>query len=137
MFRKNALAVVLLVGCIGAQAESLVGAWKAVSYEIAGVPHPMQGLFLFTRHYYSSNVRFRLGEGPIDDANGNAGPYHVNGNEIVFEQWVQVHVRPEDTKQPVLSHEGAPEHSKFQRQGNRLTIVFPSGNRFQLERATE
>ena len=139
MFRKNALAVVLLLGSLsaGAQSGSLVGAWKAVTYEIGGVPHPMHGLFLFTPHFYSANVRFRLAGGPIDNANGNAGPYQIHGDEIVFEQWVQVHVRPEDTKQPILSHEGAPEHSKFYRQGNKLTFVFPSGNRYELERATE
>ncbi len=139
MFRRSVLALFLVLGSLSAsaQAQGLVGVWKAVTYKIAGVPHPMEGLFLFTPHYYSANVRFRLAEGPIDDANGNAGPYQIHGDEIVFEQWVQVHVRPEDKKQPVLSHEGAPEHSKFHIDGKQLSIVFPSGNRYLLERATE
>jgi hypothetical protein len=139
MFRKSAWAVVLLLGCLSARAQSgsLVGAWKAVAYEIAGVPHPMHGLFLFTAHFYSANVRYHLAGGPVDDANGNAGPYQVRGNEIVFEQWVQVHVRPEDKKEPILSREGKPEHSKFHLDGNRLSIIFPSGNRYLLKRATE
>jgi hypothetical protein len=133
------IIIVFLLGCFpaGAQSGSLVGAWKAVAYEIAGVSHPMHGLFLFTPHFYSANVRFRLAEGPLDDANGNAGPYQIHGDEIVFEQWVQVHVRPEDKKQPVLSHEGTPEHSKFHIDGKQLSINFPSGNRYLLERATE
>src|SRR6185312_7233305 len=37
------------------QDRALVGAWKAVTYEIKGVRHPMQGLFIFTKTYYSAN----------------------------------------------------------------------------------
>jgi hypothetical protein len=133
--RKALVCWVVLAAGVAAQAQkNLSGAWKAVTYEIAGVAHPMTGLFLFTDKYYSSNVRFRLADGPIDDSNGNAGPYKVLGDEIVFDQWVQVHVRPEDTKQPVLSHGGEPEHAKLQLAGGRLTLVFPSGNKFLLER---
>lgn len=136
MIRKKILMLVMFLICLsaGAQTDRLVGAWKAVSYEIAGVPHPMSGLFLFTQHYYSGNIRFRLADGPNEDSNGNAGPYTVQGDEIVFEQWVQVHVRPEDSKQPILSHEGAPERSKFRLEGDRLLLLFPSGNRFVLTR---
>ena len=64
-----------------AQDHALVGAWKAVTYEINGVEHPMQGVFIFTKSYYSANVRFKLGNGPIDDANGNAAVYPVD-------QWI-------------------------------------------------
>jgi hypothetical protein len=139
MFRRSVLVVFLVLGCLSARAQGngLVGAWKAVTYEIAGVPHPMNGIFLFTQHYYSANVIFRLAGGPNEDANGNAGPYKVSGDEIVFEQWVQVHVRPEDAKQPILSRAGEPEHTKFRREGDKLILLFPSGNRFVLERAAE
>jgi hypothetical protein len=119
------------------QDRGLIGAWKAVTYEVSGVEHPMQGLFIFTKNYYSANVRFKLGEGSIDDANGNAGPYARAGNRIVFKQWVQVHVRPEDRNQPVLSRAGPDEASDYQIDGDRLILIFPSKNRYILERITE
>ena len=114
-----------------------VGVWKAVTYEIAGVPHPMQGLFIFMKGYYSANVRFKLGTGPLDDSNGNAGPYTADGGRIVFKQWVQVHVRPEDAKEPVLSRQGPDEASEYRFEGNRLILIFPSKNRYVLERVVE
>jgi hypothetical protein len=116
---------------------SLVGAWKAVTYEVNGVAHPMQGLFIFTSTYYSANVRFRLGDAAMDDANGNAGPYSQSGHHIVFKQWVQVHVRPADRNQPILSREGPDEASDYQLDQNRMTLTFPSGNRYILERIAE
>jgi hypothetical protein len=115
----------------------LVGPWQAVTYEVNGVEHPMQGLFIFTRNYYSANVRFKLGDGPMDDANGNAGPYTLLGNRIVFKQWVQVHVRPEEKQQPILSGAGLDEPSELQFDGNRLILIFPSKNRYVLKRLTE
>lgn len=116
---------------------ALVGAWKAVTYEINGVEHPMQGLFIFTKNYYSANVRFKLGSGPMDDANGNAGPYTRDASQIVFKQWVQIHVRPGDTTQPVLSREGPDEATDYRFEGDRLILLFPSKNRYILERVAE
>jgi hypothetical protein len=140
MFRR--FVVLLALGLCAAaspvdQDRALVGAWKAVTYEVNGVEHPMQGLFIFTRSYYSANVRFRLGDGPMDDANGNAGPYSRVGNRLVFKQWVQVHVRPGDSKQPILSREGPDEASDYQFDGGRLILIFPSKNRYILERIPE
>lgn len=119
------------------QDRALVGAWKAVTYEINGVAHPMHGLFIFTASYYSANVRFNLDGGPVDDANGNAGPYRRVGHRIVFEQWVQVHVRPGDKNQPILSRQGPDEASDYRFDGDRLILVFPSKNRYVLERMAE
>jgi hypothetical protein len=120
-----------------AQDRDLVGAWKAVTYEINSVGHPMQGLFIFTKSYYSANVRFNLGSGPVDDANGNAGPYARQGSRIVFTQWVQVHVRPGDKNTPVLSGAGPDEAADYRFDGDRLILSFPSGNRYILERMVE
>ncbi len=119
------------------QDRALAGAWKAVTYEINGVEHPMQGLFIFTKNYYSANVRFNLGSGPMDDANGNAGPYTRDARRIVFKQWVQIHVRPGDTNQPILSREGPDEATDYRFEGDRLILLFPSKNRYILERVAE
>ncbi len=64
MSQRILVAVVLLLSAAAspaAQDNRIVGAWKAVTYEISGTPHPMQGLFIFTKNYYSANVRFKLG----------------------------------------------------------------------------
>jgi hypothetical protein len=113
----------------------LVGTWKAVTYVVNGQPHPMQGLFIFTKRHYSANVRFRMSStGPIDDANGNAGPYSANGKRVVFTQWVQIHVRPGDAKEPVLARSGPDEATNYRIEGKRLILIFPSRNQYILER---
>ena len=131
-------ACVLLVVAFAAPAAAddrrLVGEWKAVSYQVAGVDHPMEGLFIFTPRFYSANVRFNLSGNPIDDANGNAGPYVADGRQIVFTQWVQVHVRPGDAKEPILSRRGPDEATAYAIDGKRLILTFPSKNRYILER---
>lgn len=140
MFRR--FVVLAALGLLAAAApvhqdRALVGAWKAVTYEVNGVEHPMQGLFIFTKNYYSANVRFKLDDGQMDDANGNAGPYTRFAKRIVFKQWVQIHVRPGDRTQPILSREGPDEASDYRFDGDRLILVFPSKNRYTLERIAE
>jgi hypothetical protein len=140
MSQRVVFVIALLLSAVAspaAQDHRIVGAWKAVTYEISRTAHPMQGLFIFTKNYYSANVRFKLSNGPIDDANGNAGPYTQDGKRIVFTQWVQIHVRPGDEKQPMLSREGPEEATDYRFEGNRLILTFPSKNRYILERVTE
>ena len=95
MLRPVLTATLVLLSVCWAAAEDrrLVGTWKAVTYEIQGRAHPMHGLFIFTRRHYSANVRYQAAAGPVDNANGNAGPYTADGRRIVFTQWVQIHVR--------------------------------------------
>jgi len=140
MFQRLVLATAFTLSIAASpthQDRPLTGAWKAVTYEINGVGHPMQGLFIFTKNYYSATVRFKLGSGPVDDANGNSGPYTRAGNRIVFKQWVQIHVRPDDKAQPILSREGPDEASEYRFAGDSLILTFPSKNRYVLERLPE
>ena len=136
MIARFACALFVLACTTSATAEDrrLVGEWKAVTYQIDGVDHPMEGMFIFTPRYYSANVRFSLSGGPIDDANGNTGPYTADGREIVFVQWVQVHLRPGDPKEPILSRKGPDEPTAYAIDGTRLILTFPSKNRYILER---
>jgi hypothetical protein len=53
---------------------------------------------------------------------------------VVFTQWVQIHVRPGDAKEPVLSRQGPDEATTYRFEGNRLILTFPSRNRYVLER---
>ena len=121
-----------------ARADSrLLGPWKAVTYTIGAKDYPMQGVFIFTAKYYAGNVRFKFSGGTVDDANANSGPYRIEGNAIVFSQTVQVHLRPGDAKEPLLSREGPDERSNYRIDGNRLTLTFPGGNRYVLERLSD
>ena len=137
MRRTCAVVVVaLLAADLPARAEDtrLEGAWKGVTYRIAGRDYPMEGIFIFTPKYFSSNVLFKLTNGPADDANANGGPYTADGKQIVFTQWVQIHLRPGDRKEPIFSMKGAPETASYEVNGDRLVITFPSKNRYVLQR---
>jgi len=140
VFHKLIVAIVLIF-CSAAPAATeghrFVGAWKALTYVIDSKEHPMEGLFVFTQRHYSANVRFKLGHESIDAANGNAGSYSIDGKRIVFAQWVQVHIRPGDPKESILSRKGPDEVSEYRFEGDRLILLFPSGNRYVLERITE
>jgi hypothetical protein len=140
MRRTCAVVVVaLLAADLPARAEDtrLEGAWKGVTYRIAGRDYPMEGIFIFTPKYFSSNVLFKLTNGPADDANANGGPYTADGKQIVFTQWVQIHLRPGDRKEPIFSMKGAPETASYEVNGDRLVITFPSKNRYVLQRLRE
>jgi hypothetical protein len=112
----------------------LIGAWKPLIYRIQGKDHPMEGLLLFTDRYFSSNVLFQLTGGPVEDANVNAGTYAVTGRQLVFTQWMRLQVRPGDVREPIFLRKGEPEPAEYQIEGERLEIIFPSQNRFILER---
>ncbi|MFN8061383.1 MAG: lipocalin family protein [Vicinamibacterales bacterium] len=114
--------------------ERLVGEWKGVSYVIQGTPHPLEGLFIFTSKYFSANVMFRASGGSSDDANANAGPYTADGSSVTFTQWMQLHVRSGDSSAPVLLTKGNPERARYDVQGRRLVLTFPSQNQYVLER---
>ncbi len=122
---------------VPAQDARLIGAWKPLTYRIQGKDHPMDGLMLFTDWYFSSNVLFQLTGGLLEDGNMNAGTYEADGQRVVFMQWVQVHVRPGDAREPLLVRKGAPEPAEYQIEGDRLEIIFPSKNRFILQRLSK
>ena len=136
MCRQVGLTVLLFCSFAAAAGEDrrLLGAWMAVTYDVQGTEHPIQGLFIFTTQHYAANVRYSASNASIDNANGNAGPYTADGKQIVFTQWVQIHVRPDDAKQPVLSRAGPDEVAGYQLEGNRLILTFPSKNRYILQR---
>ena len=132
-----ALLAGLVLPASAAEPLVLTGAWKAVSYVIDGKSYPLNGLFIFTAHHYSANVRYKTTPGAVDDANGNAGPYTVSGGRVVFSQWVQIHVRPGSKTEPILSRAGPDEAAEYRVDGKRLTLTFPSKNQITLERLAE
>lgn len=130
-----ALALALLMPAADSAVDPrLVGAWKAVTYHIAGKDYPLEGIFIFTRTHFAANVLFQLSGGATDDANANGGGYRTEGTSITFDQWVQLHVRPGDRKEPVFARRGVAETAAYAIDGRRLVITFPSNNRYVLEK---
>lgn len=116
---------------------SLQGVWKAVAYKIGDTHYPLQGLIIFTEKYFSSNVIFKLTKGAIDDANCNAGLYKADGKKIVFNQWIQIHLRPGQEQEPIFLNKDTIEEAAYKLEGNSLLITFPSNNQFTLEKIKE
>ena len=115
----------------------LLGVWKTLTYFVDGKTVPMHGLFIFSPTYYSAAVRFKLTQSPHDDANGNSGPYTADGKRAVFTQWVQVHLRPGSKTEPILSRQGPDEATDYTIDGKTLTMTFPSGNKYVLEKIAD
>jgi hypothetical protein len=94
----------------------------------------MDGIFIFTERHFSANAFFRISGGRQDDLNANAGTYHTEGDRLVFMQQIQAHIRPGDPKEPIFYGKGVEEAATYRIEGDRLAILFPSGNRYLCER---
>ena len=146
MMIRNLFVVSAVVLSLAARAHAaeapdprLLGVWKTLTYVVEGVEHPLDGLFLFTERHFSANVFFRLSGGEKDDSNANAGTYRVEGDTLTFEQQVQIHIRPGDEQEPIFYGKDVDEAAKYRIEddGNRLLVLFPSGNRYICERIEE
>jgi len=133
------LAMVLLLSLLSAYGNDvrLIGPWRPITYHISGVDIPLEGLMIFTQKHFSSNVLFKLTKGLVDDANINAGLYETKGDKLIFKQWIQIHLRPGNSKEPIQLPNQPVEEASYKLEGNRLVITFPSKNHFILERIHE
>ncbi len=133
-----ALACVIVSGqAAEANDARLRGVWKTLVYVVGGEEHPMNGLFIFTARHFAANAFFRMSGGAQDDSNANAGTYRTEGDRIVFTQQVQIHVRPGDEEQPIVYGKDVVEEARYEIEGDRLTVFFPSGNKYLCQRIVE
>lgn len=137
---KRITLLVLMIGLnfsVSAEQDNpLYGVWKPTTYIIQGVEYPLTGLMIITPGYMSANTIFKLSEDSPGDANANAGPYVLEGNKMVLNQWMQLHWRPlhqDDPKEHFLA-QNIPEEIPFEVKGDQLIFSFPSGNRYISER---
>lgn len=129
------LLLLTLSGC-GQQDNPLYGTWEPKTYIIQGVEYQLSGLMIITPGYMSANTIFKLSEESPGDANANAGPYELEGNTMVLDQWMQLHWRPlhqDNVKEHFLT-QGVIEEIPFEVKGNQLIFSFPSGNKYISER---
>lgn len=136
--------LILILGFLGTSAfagqdNPLYGVWKPVTYIIQGVEYPLTGLMIITPGYMSANTVFKFSEDSPGDANANAGPYVLEGNKMVLNQWMQLHWRPlhqHNPKEHFLA-QNIPEEIPFEVKGDQLIFSFPSGNKYISERIKE
>lgn len=115
----------------------LIGVWSTVTYRIQGKDYPMDGLFIFTERHFAASAFFKVSGGALDDLNANAGTYRTEGDQLIFLQQVQAHIRPGDPREPIFYGKGVEEAAIYRLEGKRLIITFPSQNRYVLERIDE
>lgn len=128
------LVLAALLTWLQASDERFLGAWRTTTYTIEGEDHPMNGIMIFTPSYYSANVILNLTGGDMEDANANSGPYWAEDGQVVFGQWMQLHLRPGAPGETSLKS-GADEVSSYRFEGDdHLIIQFPSGNFYTLDR---
>jgi hypothetical protein len=138
MMRLASLLLLLTtasIGSVAADGQDLVGVWKPLNYHIAGVDHPMDGLFLFTEnHYFATNVRYRQTSTELDDSNANAGTYRTEGNKLFLTSHLAAHIRPGKKEEPINYSQGGTDAGTYEIKGDKLIITFPSKNRYEAER---
>lgn len=133
---STVLTIAILLSAHGND-DRLRGPWRPIIYHIYGVDIPMEGLVIFTQKHFSSNVQFELTKGLIKDGNYNAGQYETQGDKIIFRQCIQIHLRPGDKEDPIQLPHQPLEEATYKVEENRLLIIFPSKNRFILEKIRE
>ena len=126
--------LVLFSPALEASENKLVGAWDTHSYVIEGKSHALDGIIIFTENYFAGTAYSSFSGGEMDDSNANAGTYTIEGNNVTFQQQVQIHIRPGDEKEPIFYGKDVPEAATFEIDGDDLTIYFPSGTKYLAKR---
>ena len=126
--------LVLFSPALEASENKLVGAWDTHSYVIDGKSHALDGIIIFTENYFAGTAYSSFSGGEMDDSNANAGTYTIEGNNVTFQQQVQIHIRPGDEKEPIFYGKDVPEAATFEIDGDDLTIYFPSGTKYLAKR---
>lgn len=114
--------------------QSIIGVWNTHTYVVQGKEHELDGLIIFTERHFAGTGFSKFSGGEMDDSNANAGTYRVEGNKLLMQQQVQIHIRPGDEKEPIFYGKGVPEEATYEIEGDRLTIYFPSGNKYICDR---
>ena len=137
------LAVVAVPGEAGAAGE-LLGAWTAVEYQLAdGNTHRVAGTIFFTESNWQVLFFVLDGDGNPQRGSAEGGTYTLDGEELVF--WHQHNLsighelaglEASPLRMTVrASDEAQPEPTRVELLGDRLTLLFPSGNRMSFVRA--
>jgi hypothetical protein len=133
-----AMMILLVAGARGDEASQpldarVLGAWKPVSYTVNGQVHSMRGLMIITPDYFVANTIYQNSAGAWTEANANSGPYSVKNGKIALTQWMQLHYRPSNPKDMLLT-EGIVEQIGYTLDNGKLVMHFPSGNSYTSER---
>ncbi|GAB5097728.1 hypothetical protein [Caballeronia sp. HLA56] len=115
--------------------RSLIGMWKAVTYEVDGVSHDLSGLVAFSRSHLVAAIRYASTVPDTCRLHANAGPYEVEEHRIQMLQWIQLHY-DEAQPQSTLNTKNLPEEIEYEIVEQVLVLVFPSKNRMILTKVS-
>jgi hypothetical protein len=121
----------------------LIGGWKADHYYLQdGSSYPLLGQILFTSSNWTV-LFIVVQDGKPQRGSGEGGDYAVDGNKVVFtHRYVASTPAPAIPglkEQQARALEWEPSHaenSTFVVQGDRLTLLMPSGNRLTWTRSS-
>ena len=142
-------AAALVIG-IGAPAlpaagqdTDLEGAWVPTSYVLDdGTRHTVDGRIFFAASDWTV-LFFVTEDGAARRGSAEGGTYETSGNQLVFTHLYHLSVGeamdglPESPLRMnrTSAADAAREDSRFEIEGERLTIFFPSGNRMEFRRS--
>ncbi len=128
-----------------AQEQNIKGAWSAHTYQMKdGAEHRAEGRIFFTESDWQV-LFFVVGEdGEVRRGSAEGGTYTLEGDALLFvhlynlSKGEAIEGRPEAPLQMVYHDlEDAPrEPSNAYVEGDRMTLLFPSGNRLLFTRSS-
>ena len=132
------LAVLAMLSTCARSGEAdqrLYGVWRISTYIIQGVSHTARGLVDITPKYFLADAVFDFDDDAHLSANANSGPYQVKNGKIILQQEMQLHWRPGQRENENFLHQNVQETFAYRFENGTLLFLFPSGNRYVLERA--
>lgn len=138
-----AMAFVGMAVPLSGQQTPLEGAWIPTGYVLAdGVRHAVDGRIFFTGADWTV-LFFVIRDGEARRGSAEGGTFEVDGDRLVFSHLYHLSAGeameglPESPLRMNLTAaaDAAREDSRFQVQGDRLIIDFPSGNRMEFRRS--
>jgi hypothetical protein len=130
----RAAAMSLPAVCSDGQTDRrLWGVWQMETYVIDKVDRPAHGVIIIQTGWLAADIIYFGEDGKPLGANANAGPICTMDGNVVINQTVQLHYRPNTSADDVLA-EGRIERIGYHRSGDTLVLTFPSGNRYIARR---
>ena len=122
---------------------SIEGGWEAVDYVLASGPvHPVRGRIVFTRDEWLV-LFFVMERNEPRRGSGEGGRYTLDGDRLIFEHLFHLSAGEEMEGLPASPLEltaregdGPLEPTRVERDGDRLTLHFPSGNAMRFRRSS-
>ena len=147
-FKTAAITLLVMGAVLVAQKEDVDvhGAWRAHTYVLDdGITHTVDGLIFFTGRDWSVLFFVTDPHGEIKRGSGEGGTYRLSGDQLVLTH--RYHLSTGEAMEGLPASDlrmvargvddAAPEEPcQVMRDGEKLTLYFPSGNSMLFERSS-